>query len=192
MDTAGDGDLVATGLADRLAELSFADLEPTAVTDLIIETVAAWGVGNGWRAYRRPPSVLPLPPPMAHRHSCVDVGLARPVGAPVVVEVDRSDRQRTVDKLLAEAAAGRIAIWVRWGTGRFEAPPVPVRLVTCPVTWRRPLGGSGRLYSRVPATERPAPAHSATGTDPAVGAGQQTDLFPGAAPDLVEPDHTGP
>jgi hypothetical protein len=165
VDPAGDGDLVAASLAERIAELSFADREVAQVTDLLIETVVTWGRDSGWRVYRRAASVLPLPPPMAHRSSYLDVACARPAGPPIAVEVDHSDRRRTVDKLLAEAAAGRIAIWVRWGTGRFEPPPAPVHLVTCPVTGRRRTGEQSRRYSRVPATDRPAPAHSAV--DPA-------------------------
>jgi hypothetical protein len=71
---------------------------------------------------------------MQHRHSVVDVACARPSAPPVVVEVDRADRARTVEKLIAEAAAGRVPIWVRWGTGGFAAPPAEIHLVTFEVT----------------------------------------------------------
>jgi hypothetical protein len=100
---------------------------------------------------------------MAHRHSILDVACARPDGPPVAIEVDRTDRGRTVEKLLAEAGAGRIPIWVRWGTGPFTAPPSPVRMVTCEVAHRSGPAGQGRLHTRAAVVDRPAPAHSATG-----------------------------
>jgi hypothetical protein len=175
MELVGDSERIAASLADRIDRLTFADLEAEQVTALLVDTVVAWATGSGWRAYRRAPSVVPLPPPYQNRQSCVDVGCARPAGAPVVVEVDNSDRQRSVDKLLAEAGAGRIPLWVRWGTGRFESPPPPVEMVTCPVTVRRDLGTRRRLYSRVPSCDRPAPSH----TSAQAVADRQSGLFEG-------------
>jgi hypothetical protein len=155
-----DADEVTAALAGWLDTVTFVDRDATAVTALLIESVAAWAAGQGWRVYRRAPSVLPLPPPYQHRRSSLDVACARPSGPPIAIEVDRSDRQRTIDKLLAESDAGRIAIWVRWGTGGFVEPPLPVRMVTVVVNHRR--GPEGRVFSRVPTTNRPPPPHSMT------------------------------
>jgi hypothetical protein len=80
-----------------------------------------------------------------------------PAAPPLAIEVDQTDRKRTVEKLIAEAAAGRIPIWVRWGTGKFTVPPSPVRLVTVEVT-RHP----GARFSRGPALA--PPTHSGLGT----------------------------
>src|SRR5919206_5063311 len=112
-------------LAAWLAGVTFADLTKEQVTARIIDEVVAWGRGHGWRVYRRPKSVVPLPPPLDQQHSVVDVGVARADGPPLVIEVDHIDRRRTVEKLLAEADAGRVAIWVRWGTGPIAVPPLP-------------------------------------------------------------------
>lgn len=133
----------AEQLTEWLDRLLFADLSTDEVTARVIDAVDAWGAAQGWRVYRRAPSVLRLPPPMDRQHSVVDVAFARPDGPPLVVEVDHTDRTRTVDKLLAEAQAGRIAIWVRWGTGPFRAPPMPVQLATLEVIRR-----SGRRFAR--------------------------------------------
>jgi len=168
MDPA-DADLVAASLTGRLTEVIFADQDEDAVTALLADAVVAWAEGQGWRAYRRAPSVVPLPPPYAHRHSWLDVGCARPEGPPIAVEIDRTDRRRTVDKLLAEAEAGRVAIWLRWGTGPFAPPPAPVRMVTCQVTSRR-----GQRYTRQPTAALPAPAHTAA----PITAEEQVTLFP--------------
>lgn len=164
-----DGAEVAASLAARLERVTFTDLNQDEVTALLGGAVADWGTGHGWRVYRRAASVFPLPPPYHHRRSILDVALARPDGPPVAVEIDHTDRRRSVDKLLAEAAAGRIAVWLRWGRGPFEPPPAPVWMVTCEVTARR------GVYSRVP--PRPAPGHS-----PSLGAVQQ-DLFDSVVPE---------
>jgi hypothetical protein len=156
-----DGERLAASLGDRLDRLTFAGLTTDQVTDRIIASIVAWAEEQAWRVYRRAPSVLPLPPPLERQHSVLDVACARPSGAPVAVEVDHTDRRRTVDKLVAEAAAGRIPIWVRWGTGRFAEPPPPVHLVTFEVTRHSGPPGKGRLHSRLPVTDRPAPEHSA-------------------------------
>jgi hypothetical protein len=164
-----DADRLAASLTGWLAGLSLKDRNADQVTELLIEAVLAWGAAQGWRVYRGARSVVPLS--YADRHSSVDVGVARDGGAPIVVEVDRSDRKRTVEKLIAEAAAGRVALWVRWGTGPFLVPPLPVLLVSYPVVARR--GGQGaRLYSS-PHEHMQAPAHS--GVD--LTQGEQSELF---------------
>ena len=156
---------VAAGLGGRLDRLTFTDRTADQVTALIIDSVTEWATTQGWRVYHRAPSVMRLPAPYSAQHSVVDVACARPAGPPVVVEVDRTDRQRTLDKLAAEAEAGRIAIWVRWGTGKFATPPPPVQLVTCTVTTRNGPPGSGRLHSHRPAFDRPPPQHSTAAID---------------------------
>ncbi|MEH0846377.1 hypothetical protein V6U81_28780 [Micromonospora sp. CPCC 205711] len=163
MDGTADGERLAESLGRALARLSFVDLPADAVTARVIESVAGWAGEQGWRVYRRAPSVLPLPPPLSDRQSVLDVACARPDGPPVVVEVDHTDRRRTWEKLAAEAAAGRVALWVRWGPGRFVAPPPPIHLVTCEVARRNGPAGVGRLHSRTPDAHRPPPEHSARG-----------------------------
>jgi hypothetical protein len=164
-----DADSVAAALAARIATLTFLDRTADEVTALLIDAVAAWATEREWRVYRRARSVVPLPPPYERTFSTLDVACARRAGPPVVIEVDRTDRRRTLDKLLAEADAGRVALWLRWGTnlatGAAAAPAAsggaaagPVRLVTCPVTAR--TGPNGRRFDRVVRTERPPPRHS--------------------------------
>ncbi|MFY1692160.1 hypothetical protein [Plantactinospora sp. WMMB782] len=175
MDQAEEGARIGAALSGWLGRLTFTDQTDDEVTVLLIDSVAAWAKAQGWRVYRRAASVMPLPPPYEHRHSIVDVGCARPDGAPVVVEVDHSDRRRSVDKLRLEAAAGRIALWLRWGERRFDPPPAPITMVPFRVTSRPDAPqGSGRRYSRLPATDRPPPAHLAG----EVELGEQVDLFP--------------
>ncbi|MEV6493976.1 hypothetical protein AB0M20_35930 [Actinoplanes sp. NPDC051633] len=155
----------ADALTAWLDQLIFADLTTDEVTARVADTVAEWGTSQGWRVYRRAPSVLMLPPPLDRQHSVVDLAFARTDGAPLVVEIDHTDRRRTVDKLLAEAEAGRIAIWVRWGTGPFKPPPMPVQMATVEVTRR-----SGRRFAR--ARDLIPPAHGA-----GIAGAEETTLF---------------
>lgn len=161
MDVTHDGAHTAASLAEWLGDLTFTDLSTDQTTTRVIDAIVEWAQRQSWRVYRRAPSVLPLPPPMAGRHSVLDVACARPDGPPLAIEVDHTDRRRTIEKLTAEAAAGRTAIWVRWGVAPFAAPEPPVHLVTCEVTRRSGPPGAGRLHSRSPAVDRPPPAHSA-------------------------------
>lgn len=166
MDTADDGTRTAASLQAWLDALAFADLATDRATARVLDAVAAWGTAQGWRVYRRAPSVLPLPAPLKG-HSVLDVACARPDGQPIAVEVDRLDRPRTVDKLLAEAAAGRLAVWVRWGAGPFAAPPLPVHLVI------REAARHKGLWHTV--ADLPAPEHSAA-TNAAVAAAAPEEL----------------
>ncbi|MEU5949019.1 hypothetical protein ABZ793_26145 [Micromonospora sp. NPDC047465] len=156
-----DGERLAASLADRLDAVTFTDLTTDQVTARLIDAVVDWAEQRGWRVYRRASSVLPLPPPMSAQQSVLDVACARPDGPPVVVEVDHGTRRRTWEKLLAEADAGRIPLWVRWGAGRFTAPPPPIRMVTCEVSRRPDPTGRGAVHSRSPRADKLPPAHSA-------------------------------
>jgi hypothetical protein len=169
---ADDGTRQARSLADWLDGLHFADLPEDRATERVIGAVVAWAEDRGWRVYRRAPSVVPLPSPLKGQ-SVLDVACARPGGQPIAIEVDRLDRQRTVDKLLAEAAAGRLAIWVRWGTGPFRSPPLPVHLVTREAVRTR---GTWRTVA-----DRPPPEHSHP-----VGTASQPSLID------AEPPRTAP
>lgn len=153
-----DADTVAASLAARIDTLTFLDRTADEVTEVLIGAVVEWARGQNWRVYRRARSVVPLPPPLQGRFSTLDVACARPAGPPVVVEVDRTDRRRTLDKLRAEAGAGRIALWLRWGTGPIAPAEGAVRVVTCGVTGRSTPGG--RRFDRVVVNHRPPPEHS--------------------------------
>ncbi|WP_407664262.1 hypothetical protein [Micromonospora parastrephiae] len=92
MDVTAQGERLAADLDRWLADLTFVDLDTDEVTARVIDSVVRWAEAQGWRVYRRAPSVLPLPPPLQQRHSVLDVACARPDGPPVVVEVDHTDR----------------------------------------------------------------------------------------------------
>ena len=156
MSGVDDGDEVAAALAVHLAGVSFSDRAADAVTGLLIDAVAGWAGGRGWRVYRRAASVVTLPPPMQHQHSVIDVAVARPGALPLAIEVDHGSRKRTVEKLVAEGAAGRVPILVRWGGRKQGEVAGVVRLITVDVDQH-----PGGRFSR--GVVRPAPPHSGTG-----------------------------
>jgi hypothetical protein len=168
-----DEELIAS-LSARLSGLVFDDLDADDVTALVAGEITAWGEAAGWRVYRHARSVATLPPPMDKQHSWVDVACARADGPPVVIEIDHTDRRRTLDKLAAEADAGRVAVWVRFGTGPFGVrPPAPVLMVPFVVDARR--DGGRRLFSthRPEPPARAAPEHTEVDLD----AAEQSGLF---------------
>lgn len=135
--------------------MTFAGLGADAVTALLIDQVAGWAESLHWRVYRRAASVLRLPPPMQNQHSVLDVAVARPDGLlPLAVEVDHGHRKRTVEKLTAEAGAGRIPILVRWGGRKATEAGPPVHLIVVDVDQH-----PGSRFSR--GQLRPPPQHSA-------------------------------
>ncbi|WP_434741244.1 hypothetical protein [Micromonospora sp. SH-82] len=161
-----DDAVLVASLSDRLTGLTFTDRTTEQVTALLVDTIVDWGREHRWRVYRRAASVVPLPPPMSGQHSVVDVACARPGAPPMVFEVDHTDRRRTVDKLLAEATAGRTPIWVRWGSRGFATPPEPIRMVTVAVTARTDDQGV-RRHSRRVVRDLPPPRHQAEAITPA-------------------------
>jgi hypothetical protein len=180
VDAAYDGPAVAASLGRWLESVTFANLDADEVDGQLIDAIVAWGRAQGWRVYRRAPSVVTLPAPMQHRHSVVDVACARPSGPPIVVEVDRADRRRTVEKLVAEAGAGRVPLWVRWGASGFGEPPSAVHLVPFVVT-RVPT----RRFAHGPERDIPAPHHSGVAFDEAMALPLES------GDDLGQPSGTG-
>lgn len=161
-------------LSGRLDGLAFTDLDVDEVVTRLADEIVGWGEAQGWRVYRHARSVATLPPPMDKQHSWVDVACARADGPPVVIEIDHTDRRRTLDKLAAEADAGRVAVWVRFGTGPFTVrPDPPVLMVTYLVDSRREDGRRLFATHRPEPPDRPAPEH----TDLDLGATEQAGLF---------------
>lgn len=129
--------------------VEFSGLKATEVTDTLSAAIRRWGHSNGWMTNTEVPST-------ARRHSGSGPGVAhygyldlvfdRWGEESVVVEIDRGNKQWSLEKLTAEAARGRVSIWVRWGR---QPPQVPdgVGLVYLPVVLH---SGTPRTYSYSP------------------------------------------
>lgn len=151
----------AESLTRWLAPLSFTDWSAPRVTSTLTQGVVDWGVAHCWRVRREVPSIAGLPGAHPDRPGYLDVVCERLDGPPIAIEIDRTDKQWSARKLLCEADAGVVAVWVRWGSPRTWIVPHPVALVDILTTRRRV---SGRLlYSRaeVDAAVAPAPPTAA-------------------------------
>lgn len=146
MDLALRSSRAAESLTRWLVPLTFTDWSAPRVTAALTRGVVDWGVAHGWRVRREVPSIAGLPGSHPDRPGYLDVVCERLGAPPIAVEIDRTDKQWSSRKLLCEADAGAVAVWVRWGSPRTWIVPHPVALVDIPTTRRRV---SGRLlYSR--------------------------------------------
>jgi hypothetical protein len=152
MDLALRSSRAAESLSRWLAPLAFSDWSAPRVTAALTRGVVDWGVAHGWRVRCEVPSIAGLPGAHPDRPGYLDVVCERLDGPPIAIEIDRTDKQWSSRKLLCEADAGAVAVWVRWGSPRTWTVPHPVALVDIPTTCRRVAGRL--LYSR--ATSAPA------------------------------------
>lgn len=131
-----------------LAPLTFTDWSAPRVTSELTNAVVDWGVAHRWRIRREVPSLAGLPGARADRSGYVDVVCERLDGPPIAIEIDQTDKRWSARKLLTEAEAGVVPLWVRWGEPETKPVPVPVALVVVTTTYRL-VGPTGRrLYSR--------------------------------------------
>jgi hypothetical protein len=164
MDLALRSSRAAESLTKWLGPLTFTDWSAPRVTAALTRGVLDWGAAHGWRVRREVPSIAGLPGAHSDRPGYLDVVCERLGAPPIAIEIDRTDKQWSSRKLLSEADAGAVAVWVRWGSPRTWIVPHPVALVDIPTTCRRL---AGRLvYSRTTSvvaatpTAQPSPAPS--------------------------------
>lgn len=107
---------VVDELATVLFALSPGSLTTGAVTAQITNELTTWALAHGW---------LPRAEARVHiRHSSaeqprlgyMDLMIRRgPSGPDLAIEIDSADKPWSLAKLRHAAAAGMVAIWVRWG-----------------------------------------------------------------------------
>ncbi|SHG22768.1 hypothetical protein [Streptoalloteichus hindustanus] len=130
----------ATGAAGETAEL-VADLHayllpvrlagmtaPTA-TQVLTRRVVRWAQSRGWTVDLAAPGRSTHPTSTGERQDRLDLVCARPLRPPIAIEIDRAGRLGSLRKLLAEAEAGSVALWVRWHGRTRAAIPSQVGLV---------------------------------------------------------------
>jgi hypothetical protein len=75
----------------------------------------------------------------------------------LAIEIDRGTKRQSLDKLIAEAEAGALAIWVRWsGWSSIPVPP-SIGLVELRAVRTVMPGTRGFRYRRTPYLTWPAP-----------------------------------
>ncbi|MFI7079648.1 hypothetical protein ACIBO1_20320 [Micromonospora sp. NPDC049903] len=152
MDVVERSRRATASLRRYLAPLEFTDWSAVRVTAELTRQVVNWGVKHGWRVRREVPSIAGLPGAHPDRPGYLDVVCQRLDGPPIAIEIDRTDKQWSSRKLLCEADAAAIPLWVHWNDAKTWIVPDPIGVVRVPTTSRRVAGRL--LYSRA-ADEHP-------------------------------------
>jgi hypothetical protein len=98
-----------------------------AMTRWLTEHVADWAYGQEtkwrnrrWNVFRE--LSLPVAPGGSSRFGRLDVTIMRPDLPDIVVELDSTHNTGSVAKLEFARDAGAVPVWVRWHSGRLQAP----------------------------------------------------------------------
>ena len=121
---------LAASLRTRLSSLSREGLSFPQVTALLTEHVVGWASDQGWQPACEVRSRIARQTKNGPRQGRLDVVCERPGGlAPVAIEIDRFGKVWSLQKLIAEADAGAVALWVRWRGRTQVAIPAEIGLV---------------------------------------------------------------
>ncbi|WIM99954.1 hypothetical protein ACTOB_003624 [Actinoplanes oblitus] len=100
------------------------------MTALLTEHVVGWASDQGWRPEREVRGRIVRQTINGPRQARLDVVCERPGGLPpVAIEIDRTGKVWSLQKLIAEADAGAVALWVRWRGRTQIAVPAEIGLV---------------------------------------------------------------
>jgi len=114
----------ATGsLQEWLSPLTFADLSRSAATSLIAEHAMAWARWHGFVVRTEVEAIASRLRPRDHRIGALAIAGEHPAGRQLAIEIDPVNRIWSIEKLAAEADAGKFAFWIKWGA------PVTLSLV---------------------------------------------------------------
>jgi hypothetical protein len=115
-------------LEERLSYTSVFGVPSAEITAHLTRAVSAWASERGWLAI--PEMILPFlvdTPAAPGRSGRVDLYIARPGWRrDLVVEIDRTEKSWSAEKLRLASASGYKVLWVRWG--RSAAVTRPARL----------------------------------------------------------------
>lgn len=99
-------------------------------TTLITEHVVGWARDQGWCPEREVRARIARQTRSGPRQGRLDLVCQRPGGlSPVAIEIDRFGKVWSLRKLIAEADAGAVALWVRWRGRTLVAVPAEVGIV---------------------------------------------------------------
>jgi len=144
---------LASSLTRWLSEVRVTGLSAREATALITQHTVRWGHANGWTVDLEREALIARRTGRRMYHGHLDVFCWRDDHLPcIAIEIDRSNKRWSVEKLLAEADTGNIALWGRWyGTTRIAVPDT-VGLVDISATagFERPRKEARRRERRAP------------------------------------------
>lgn len=147
----------STSLAEWLSPIGFSSATAAEVTTRLTAEVERWAEHYGFACategsvqYYREGLFGPR-----WTNGYIDVVGMRPTGLRLAVEIDRSDKLRSLTKLASSAADGAVAIWLRWCHATSILMPPGVAAVDFRV--HRYYTTTGPRYKRPPHLKWPAP-----------------------------------
>jgi hypothetical protein len=149
-------------LQRHLDPVEFADLNGPQVTTLIRDLVAVWAQSYGFISDTEKRSLATRTKHTGHRWpGFLNVIGTHPSGLRLAIEIDRTNKAWSIEKLAAEAHQGAVAIWVKWGapTGLSLIPPTvgvvelhvgcTINKTTAPVQRSEALASPGAIEQRI-------------------------------------------
>jgi hypothetical protein len=129
-----------------LFQLRLGGLEPQDITQRVTDAVEGWARGQGWDVWREYdiPGYTRQDSEVGGR---LDVYARCADGTGVAIEIDRFDREKSLDKLAFCAASGDRALWIRWRSGGAPSglvAPSGVHTMEVDVSRASPFIGWGR------------------------------------------------
>src|SRR6476661_8409807 len=98
-----------------LDRLEFVGLSRQVVTATITAEVVAWAKAHRFDTRQEVEAVAKKRKPYGRNIGLLDVACTHPSGQQLAIEVDFTNKIWSIEKLAAEADAGKLAIWVKWG-----------------------------------------------------------------------------
>ncbi|MET9260285.1 hypothetical protein [Amycolatopsis sp. NPDC004079] len=115
---------LAASLHTYLKPLRLTGLTAVQATRLVTYETVCWADEQGWKVAYEVWGRITRPSKNGPMRARLDLVCTRPAKQPAVaIEIDRDGKTWSLQKLQAEAAAGRVALWVRWhGHTQAEIP----------------------------------------------------------------------
>ncbi|MGW5441414.1 hypothetical protein [Nocardia asteroides] len=139
-------DELAQSLRHWLTPVRASGLTSTQTTKLITAHTLEWAHSKRWQTSTEVPALIERTINGRVYSGRVDVVCERSWWRPpIAIEIDRANKSWSVDKLVAEAEAGHVALWVRWrGETVIDLPPT-VGLVDIRATIANPRSTRRRV-----------------------------------------------
>lgn len=160
--------VAAESLAAWLSTISLAGRSSQQATRLITEAIAEWARRQGWEVEFEVPALITRPVRGGREfRGRLDIVCDRGEDLPLIaIEVDRGNKRWSLQKLVAEAEAGNLAIWVRWKGRHLIDVPEQVGLVDIRHLFRGQEGEVEQQAEPCQHSEQRTPQRAATTARP--------------------------